>query len=285
MKRGRPPDRVVLDVGGTRFTSSVSTLTASSTYFAALFERWENAMGENEEIFLDRDPDTFRVLLSCMRHKKPLMPEDDKDLFKRVILDAAYLGIDWLETEVKSQTMDHASIGDRNSVLQEYNAQHGENLSWTRVDKVGKHVKCWMFDYLYTSLDNCISGGYLPTQFFRHTFHFENKIKQLIPAPADSSVVFFDDDHEEEGYESRRAVCLALLENWHGETRVEPMVRGRGIVKPASDRGRCTWATTEPEDQLVTASRYMGDAGEDGQCHWAYAYGGEASALAEQDQR
>ena len=30
-------DRIKLDVGGTLFTSSISTLTANSQYFAALF--------------------------------------------------------------------------------------------------------------------------------------------------------------------------------------------------------------------------------------------------------
>ena len=63
-------DRVILDVGGTRFATSVSTLTANSTYFESLFSRWDEA---DEEVFLDRDPDVFRVLLSCMRQKKALL--------------------------------------------------------------------------------------------------------------------------------------------------------------------------------------------------------------------
>ncbi len=89
---GTRRDRVLLDVGGTRFTSSVSTLSANSTYFAALFSRWDDAAGEEHpEIFLDRDPDAFRVLLSCMRHKKPLLPEHDKDLFRRVLLEGTAL--------------------------------------------------------------------------------------------------------------------------------------------------------------------------------------------------
>ena len=57
-------DHIVINVGGTRFTTSVSTLTGSSTYFEALFSRWDDDDKE-PEIFLDRDPDAFRVILSC----------------------------------------------------------------------------------------------------------------------------------------------------------------------------------------------------------------------------
>ena len=105
------------------------------------------------------------------------------------------------------------------------------------------------------------------------------KIKSVIPCPADSHVVFYDEDHEERGREARKAVCLALVENWRGDTYIEPVVRGRGTLKPLQDRGLGAWLTTEAEDQLVVASRYAGTDEwtpvdrEAGDGHWAYAYG------------
>ena len=89
---------------------------------AARFSRWgDDASEELNEIFLDRDPDAFRVLLSCMRHKRALLPEDDRDLFKRVILDSQFLGIEWLETEVKAKVFEHASFNDREAIFELYN--------------------------------------------------------------------------------------------------------------------------------------------------------------------
>ena len=83
----QPSDRVVLNVGGDHFTTSISMLSSNSTYFEALFSRWDKA----SEVFLDRDPDAFRVLLSCMRQRRVMLPKCDNDLFERSVLDAAFL--------------------------------------------------------------------------------------------------------------------------------------------------------------------------------------------------
>ena len=115
-------DRAVLDVGGTRFASSVSTLTANSTYFAALFSRWDHDAQDQPEFFLDRDPDTFRVLLSCMRHKRALLPED-RGLFERILLDAQFL-------QPADQPCTHAGIRHRGLEHRSYRIEgHGDLLA------------------------------------------------------------------------------------------------------------------------------------------------------------
>ena len=45
--------RVVLDVGGTRFVSSRSTLEAASSYFESLLLRWNDEGERDSAIFID----------------------------------------------------------------------------------------------------------------------------------------------------------------------------------------------------------------------------------------
>ena len=63
---------------------AASTLRLAS-FFARLFsDEWAASVQPDEEVFLDRDPDAFRSLLSCMRNRSVLLPEHDTDLCKRV---------------------------------------------------------------------------------------------------------------------------------------------------------------------------------------------------------
>ena len=71
-------DRVVLDVGGQLFKTTRTTLSQFD-YFARMFgDNWRE--GEDDLIFLDRDPDTFQVLLSYLRcgpgHAASLLPKE-----------------------------------------------------------------------------------------------------------------------------------------------------------------------------------------------------------------
>lgn len=62
-------DPVVLNVGGEKFHCSADTLRKfPDTYFSALVSgRWELKKGTDEAIFIDQDPDTFRLILSFLR--------------------------------------------------------------------------------------------------------------------------------------------------------------------------------------------------------------------------
>ena len=93
------PDRVVLDVGGTTFTTSKNTLVANSTYFKSIFrEGWPD-----DDYFLDRDPKTFELLLTYMRSGVVELPEHDESLARRVLLEAQFLGVDGFLSAVKAQ--------------------------------------------------------------------------------------------------------------------------------------------------------------------------------------
>ena len=60
-------DRIVLDVGGTKFITAVSTLTSNSTYFASLLSGNWIESNNGDEIFIDQIPSAFSVLLDYMR--------------------------------------------------------------------------------------------------------------------------------------------------------------------------------------------------------------------------
>ena len=62
----------------------------------------KHLQGTDDEIFLDRDADSFRVLLSCMRHRTALLPEEDPLLCARVLLE--YINR-------AAQTQDYSRLG------------------------------------------------------------------------------------------------------------------------------------------------------------------------------
>ena len=76
-------DRVVLDVGGTKFITSASTLTSNSAYFASLLsDNWiESNNGEDNEIFIDQIPSAFSILLDYMRRGAIKVEDIDTDIY------------------------------------------------------------------------------------------------------------------------------------------------------------------------------------------------------------
>ena len=94
------PDRVVLDVGGTKFITSVSTLTSNSSYFASLLsDHWLEQSDTNgdDEIFIDQDPVPFKVLLAYMRRGNIKVDDIDTD----VLSLAEFLGMERFLLAVK----------------------------------------------------------------------------------------------------------------------------------------------------------------------------------------
>lgn len=59
---------VTLNVGGTRFTTYVSTLKTFPG--STLCNMIENYNVDQEDIFIDRDPELFRCILICLRNRK-----------------------------------------------------------------------------------------------------------------------------------------------------------------------------------------------------------------------
>mmetsp|Transcript_37669 Transcript_37669/g.90809 ORF Transcript_37669/g.90809 Transcript_37669/m.90809 type:complete len:403 (-) Transcript_37669:96-1304(-) len=112
-KRRRTDRRVVLDVGGTRFVCSASTLISNSTYFASLLSHNWRSVGDADEsngrrhgedneddeeaFFLDHDPVPFGILLAYMRRGMIKVEDVDAD----VLALAEFLGGERLIRAVK----------------------------------------------------------------------------------------------------------------------------------------------------------------------------------------
>ena len=101
-RAARRTDRIVVDVGGTRFTTSASTLTSASEYFERLLSpRW--CAEPPEELFLDRDPEPFKILLTYMRTGLLELSKDNQSLARRVMVEAEFLGMQSFIDSVKAQ--------------------------------------------------------------------------------------------------------------------------------------------------------------------------------------
>eukprot|EP00956_Cyclotella_meneghiniana_P026871 scaffold59152_cov76-Cyclotella_meneghiniana.AAC.7 len=99
-KKARHAGLVVLNVGGTRFSTSITTLSNSSAYFESLFSHeWAESRdnGDGEEVFVDQDPEPFRVLLSYMRLGKV----EALELTLSVLLQAKFFGMERLLAAVR----------------------------------------------------------------------------------------------------------------------------------------------------------------------------------------
>lgn len=94
-------ERIILDVGGTCFVTSVSTLTANSAYFRSKFsDEWRRAEDDGDDpVFVDQEPEPFAILLSYMR----VGYVECESLDKKVLALAEFLGIDRLLYAVKAR--------------------------------------------------------------------------------------------------------------------------------------------------------------------------------------
>ena len=81
-------DRITIDVGGTKFVSAASTLSANSTYFASLLSGNWSDTNDGNEIFIDQDPVAFSKLLAYMRRGMIKVEEIDTS----VLALAEFLG-------------------------------------------------------------------------------------------------------------------------------------------------------------------------------------------------
>ena len=180
-------DRVVVDVGGTRFCTSTSTLTASSSYFQRLFsDRW--ASSSEDECFLDGDPEPFAILLSYMRRGHLDLPES---LAQRVLLEAEFLGVDSLLVEVKARA--HRNLHPEFQDSSDANAAAS-------------------FDAEHGGLRDALRSGVLPARYYAPPP--EPKVVQLFPAPEGLRVrVWKKEDDDDDPGTIFPVHCLASVEN------------------------------------------------------------------------
>ncbi|VDM73913.1 unnamed protein product [Strongylus vulgaris] len=64
---------VILNVGGTRFYTTVDTLRNSAAAENSIFVSMDYAKGE---VFIDRDPTVFKYILNYLRDGRVIFPDD-----------------------------------------------------------------------------------------------------------------------------------------------------------------------------------------------------------------
>jgi len=206
-KRGGS-DRIRLNVGGEIFETTVSTLCANGSFFARMWASGWRESSEPEEIFLDRDPDSFRLLLSCMRARKAVLPSSDRELCCRMLRDAEYFGVDWLLSEVKVKALRHL-------------------FNQAQADGALPHAlhTAEAFDAAHGGLEEALDAGILPDWCFgpQPGKRFP-QVLQLVEATRAAEVVFRSESGERV---TRPVACYALVGQLDGETRIEPVVARR----------------------------------------------------------
>ena len=242
-------DRVELNVGGQIFCTTRSTLTGSSSYFERMWSTGTWSEVGEETIFLDRDGDVFRILLSAMRSGPgsgiALLPRHDQSLCVRIFRDSEYFGIDWLLTEVKiaAQKHLHATEEDRHTVTA-FDEEHGGTSA-------------------------AILAGVLPDRCFGPPDPPEIKpafprVKQLVAASQAADVCFKDDQND--GVYLRQIACYALVEKEpNGASSIEPVVARRpDMLQMGVDWQEGPNIACDVNEQLMIASEYFKRLGGNG---------------------
>ena len=260
----RPHGRVVLDVGGTKFVSSKTTLESASSYFAALLARWDE--NTDEPLFIDGDADAFQPLLSYMRFGTLTMPQADEGCCTRVLLQAEYLGMDTLLAEVKAQAF--ANL-------------HPD----THQDEARPLADA--FDEDVGSLAAAIRGKILPARYFAPAPKPAPEppqwtIKALLPAAPGYRALFtmgnfdygetrpIDGEQQFTGSESLHIVSWALVEYLDGRQTVDAVVQRDIGDTVHEDSIEYDAAHERSRSHIKLASEYRGRHGgyPPGQLHW-----------------
>ena len=218
----RPHGRVILNVGGTRFESSRTTLEAASSYFQSLLVRWDDVSSQEEPFFIDADPDAFKVLLSCMRGGSLLLPKLDLDLSSRTLLLAEYLGMDGFLCKIKAKAY--------------------ANMRPAAAADLDQSAAAAAFDETYGTLQQAIDAEVLPARFFApaEAPPPERKVVALIPAPPGYMATFTagkfdygkpmeleaeDADDESADHHDMQVLSFAVMEKRDGTQFMDAVVQ------------------------------------------------------------
>lgn len=88
-------NKVELNIGGTKFTTTKDTLIQNSKYFKSLFEvglldldYFDENGNQIKEIFIDQSPENFKDILDYMRNKNHIIPSN-------ILYECDFYGIDY----------------------------------------------------------------------------------------------------------------------------------------------------------------------------------------------
>ena len=262
-KRSR--DWVELHVGGTaRFSTTVTTLSASSHYFSAKFSGdWSQE--SDSVLYLDRDAAPFEVLLSCMRSRTVALLPTDECMFKRVLLEAEFFGVDFVLNHVKAKAAQNINLRRRSEAQASIVARTTFGSGGDSY-KIGSDadVALRYFNEKWPALEDAFKAGVLPARYFAPTAVARADILKVIPAPDTARIVFMDGRGNEK--DRKRPVAYALVKRAERENRLsfgdelpagnylEPIVS----VRPKEGHGDTWDSGYGPDESLYLATEYAG---------------------------
>jgi hypothetical protein len=87
-----PKGPITLNIGGTKFTTTISTLTSQpDTFFTAMFSGNFPIITESDgSIFIDRSPKYFEYILDYLRSNKYVTEELTKKELQKILVEAEY---------------------------------------------------------------------------------------------------------------------------------------------------------------------------------------------------
>jgi len=98
------PKTVELNIGGTRFTTSLETLRSTPSFFSVMFSgNWELKATSNGDFFIDRDGVHFRYILNFLRNKEIVIPGDEF-LRRELLKEAQFYCLDDMIKELSTPT-------------------------------------------------------------------------------------------------------------------------------------------------------------------------------------
>ncbi|CAL2033842.1 unnamed protein product [Caenorhabditis brenneri] len=90
------PSTVSLNIGGVVFQTTKSTLTKFDGFFKSMIEsELSTSLNLSAPIFIDRDPNNFRLILNFMRDGDVALPDTEKELIE-ICYEAQYYLLDGL---------------------------------------------------------------------------------------------------------------------------------------------------------------------------------------------
>lgn len=152
-------DVVTLQVGERRFTTTISTLTASSAYFASKFSgRWTITASDDGSFFIDANPSIFEFLLDYMRNgMKPLYWSKTHGFHHAKYFDllqqAQFFGVqglaEWISSkgyEQMIQVTESVRINDVTNGTTSFPVNGGVDTEHRIIEIAQKYTKCGKYN-------------------------------------------------------------------------------------------------------------------------------------------
>ncbi|KAK4640889.1 hypothetical protein QC761_607730 [Podospora bellae-mahoneyi] len=104
-----PLEKITLNVGGHKFTTTINSLTTKSFLFKLLLQGdWKSSLHEDQSIFINSNPEAFRHILQYLRRGVfPLIYDQKKGhnykLYADILAEAKHFGIPKLECWLTDQ--------------------------------------------------------------------------------------------------------------------------------------------------------------------------------------